>query len=31
MMELNGRVDTDGEDPRDVAEEWLEEQGLIGA
>ncbi|MEV4902453.1 glycine betaine ABC transporter substrate-binding protein [Citricoccus sp. NPDC055426] len=30
MMELNGRVDTDGEDPRDVAEEWLQDQGLIG-
>ncbi|HXF02207.1 MAG TPA: glycine betaine ABC transporter substrate-binding protein, partial [Arthrobacter sp.] len=26
---LNGRVDNDGEDPRDVAEEWLEEQGLL--
>lgn len=31
MMELNGRVDTDGEDPADVAEEWLEDQGLIGS
>ncbi len=30
MTELNGRVDNDGEDPRDVAEEWLQEQGLIG-
>ncbi|REE02889.1 glycine/betaine ABC transporter substrate-binding protein [Citricoccus nitrophenolicus] len=30
MMELNGKVDTDGEDPRDVAEEWLQDQGLIG-
>lgn len=30
MMELNGRVDTEGEMPEDVAEEWLEEQGLIG-
>src|SRR5699024_2211426 len=30
MMELNGRVDTDGEMPEDVAEEWLEDQGLIG-
>lgn len=29
MIELNGRVDNDGEDPRDVAEEWLEEQGLL--
>lgn len=27
---LNGRVDNDGEQPRDVAEEWLEEQGLLG-
>ncbi|WP_153396799.1 glycine betaine ABC transporter substrate-binding protein [Ornithinicoccus halotolerans] len=30
MIELNGRVDLDGEQPRDVAEEWLEEQGLVG-
>ncbi|MGM7667127.1 glycine betaine ABC transporter substrate-binding protein [Microbacterium sp. A93] len=30
MMELNGKVDTDGEDPRDVAEDWLQDQGLIG-
>lgn len=30
MMELNGKVDTDGENPRDVAEEWLQDQGLIG-
>lgn len=30
VTELNGRVDNDGEQPRDVAEEWLEEQGLIG-
>ena len=29
MIELNGKVDNDGEDPRDVAEEWLEEQGLL--
>ncbi|HIZ38109.1 MAG TPA: glycine/betaine ABC transporter substrate-binding protein [Candidatus Ruania gallistercoris] len=29
ITELNGRVDTDGEQPRDVAEEWLEEQGLL--
>lgn len=29
MMELNGRVDTGGEDPRDVAEDWLTEQGFI--
>lgn len=26
---LNGKVDTDGEDPRDVAEEWLLEKGFI--
>lgn len=30
ITELNGRVDNDGEQPRDVAEEWLTEQGLIG-
>jgi osmoprotectant transport system substrate-binding protein len=30
ITELNGRVDNDGEDPRDVAEEWLKEQGLVG-
>ncbi|QZY53526.1 glycine/betaine ABC transporter substrate-binding protein [Leucobacter tenebrionis] len=29
MATLNGRVDNDGEDPRDVAEEWLQEQGFI--
>jgi len=29
MIELNGRVDLDGENEKDVAEEWLEEQGLI--
>jgi osmoprotectant transport system substrate-binding protein len=29
VMELNGRVDTGGEDPRDVAEDWLTEQGFI--
>lgn len=29
ITELNGRVDNDGEEPRDVAEEWLEEQGLL--
>lgn len=31
MIQLNGRVDTDGENPQDVAEEWLQEQGLIGS
>ncbi|GAA1119869.1 glycine betaine ABC transporter substrate-binding protein [Citricoccus alkalitolerans] len=30
MMELNGKVDTDGEDPQDVAEEWLQDEGLLG-
>lgn len=30
MMELNGRVDTEGEMPEDVAQEWLEDQNLIG-
>ena len=30
VMELNGRVDTEGEMPEDVAQEWLEEQELIG-
>lgn len=30
VMELNSRVDTMGEDPRDVAEDWLTEQGFIG-
>ncbi|MFC7624605.1 glycine betaine ABC transporter substrate-binding protein [Microlunatus sp. GCM10028923] len=29
MIQLNGRVDLDGEKERDVAEEWLKEQGLI--
>lgn len=26
---LNGQVDNDGEDPRDVAEEWLRDNGFI--
>ena len=30
MLELNGRVDTEGEMPEDVAEDWLEDQDLIG-
>ncbi|NJC23735.1 osmoprotectant transport system substrate-binding protein [Arthrobacter pigmenti] len=30
MTELNGRIDNDGEQPRDVAEEWLESEGLLG-
>ena len=31
VMELNGRVDTAGEMPEDVAQEWLEEQDLIAS
>ncbi|GAA1853453.1 glycine betaine ABC transporter substrate-binding protein [Brevibacterium marinum] len=31
VMELNGRVDTEGEMPEDVAEEWLEDEGLIAS
>ena len=30
MMELNGKVDLDGEKPRDVARDWLREKGYIG-
>lgn len=30
MTELNGRVDNDGEEPKNVAADWLKEQGLIG-
>lgn len=29
MQELNGRVDIDGEDPSDVAYDWLKSAGLI--
>ncbi|EME21197.1 glycine betaine ABC transporter substrate-binding protein [Rhodococcus triatomae] len=29
MQELNGRVDIDGEDPADVAYDWLRTEGLI--
>ncbi|MGW5318578.1 glycine betaine ABC transporter substrate-binding protein [Nocardia thailandica] len=29
MQELNGRVDIDGEDPSDVAYDWLRSEGLI--
>lgn len=29
ITELNGRVDNDGEQPQDVAQEWLEDQGLL--
>jgi osmoprotectant transport system substrate-binding protein len=28
MIELNGRVDVEGEDPEDVAADWLEEHGI---
>jgi len=30
LQELNGRVDIDGEEPVDVAEDWLKSQGFIG-
>lgn len=30
MLELNGRVDIDGESAENVAEDWLEEAGFIG-
>lgn len=30
ITELNGRVDNDGEQPRDVAEDWLTQEGFIG-
>lgn len=30
LIDLNGRVDLDGESEKDVAEEWLEDEGLIG-
>ncbi len=29
VTQLNGRVDNDGEEPRDVARDWLVEQGFI--
>lgn len=29
LIELNARIDVDGEDPADVAEEWLREAGFI--
>jgi osmoprotectant transport system substrate-binding protein len=29
MTELNAKVDADGEDPGDVAQEWLKAQGLV--
>jgi len=31
MADLNAQVDVDGEEPEDVAQAFLEEQGLIGA
>ncbi|GAA4370245.1 glycine betaine ABC transporter substrate-binding protein [Agromyces bauzanensis] len=30
MRSLNARVDIDGEEPEDVAAEWLESEGLVG-
>ena len=30
ITQLNSRIDVDGEQPEDVAQEWLEEQGLVG-
>lgn len=30
VTELNGRIDLDGENPEDVAEDWLESEGLLG-
>jgi glycine betaine/choline ABC-type transport system substrate-binding protein len=30
MTQLNGRVEVDGEDPEDVAEDFLEQQGVSG-
>lgn len=29
MQELNGRVDIDGEDPADVAYDWLKSESLV--
>ena len=29
MRELNGRIDIDGEDPADVAYDWLLSEGLV--
>lgn len=30
ITQLNSQIDVDGEQPEDVAQEWLEEQGLVG-
>ena len=30
ITELNSKVDVEGEQPQDVAEEWLESEGLLG-
>ncbi len=30
MLELNARVDVDGEDPADVAYDWMQSEGLVG-
>jgi osmoprotectant transport system substrate-binding protein len=29
LLELNARIDVDGEDPTDVARDWLAEEGLV--
>ena len=29
MQQLNAKADVDGEDPEDIAKEWLESEGLI--
>ena len=29
LIDLNGRVDTDGEQAQDVAQDWLEQEGII--
>jgi osmoprotectant transport system substrate-binding protein len=29
MQKLNAKADVDGEDPEDIAKEWLESEGLI--
>jgi osmoprotectant transport system substrate-binding protein len=30
VTELNSKVDVEGQDPQDVAKEWLKSQGLVG-
>lgn len=29
MIDLNARIDVDGEEPVDVALDWLEEKGVL--